>query len=434
MALQPVSGSKGEGMMRDTSAQDVVIDPRGKKPLWLAIAVLVAVALAFVVWKVGSQWVQSDLSVARERLRTGAVTEGVFVRDIPIQGVIVAAVKPTVFAPSAGRVTLAVAAGDVVTAGDVVATVESPELRSNLEQAKAELSAQRTEADRAAIEGRQVDLQNQQAVDLARVAITAAQRELRRAEASWEYKVISRQDLEQAQDEVERAELEYAHRQADAELYRERFDFEQAASELTVRQQALRVAELQRQFDELTVRAPVTGIVGTVSVEDRAAVPADSPILNIVDLTQLELEVPLAQGYADDIAIGMTGTVSYDGDIYAAIVSSISPEVENNTVATRLRFSDLQPQGLRQNQRLTGKIELDRLSNAVQVPRGAWFDSEAGRAAYVIEGDFAVRRRIVAGAASAQSIQILEGLAPGESVVLSNTTGFEGQDRILLTQ
>ena len=434
MALQPIPGSKGEGMMRDTSAQDVVIKRRSGKPVWLTIGLFTAAALVFVIWKVGSQWVQSDLSVARERLRTGVVTEGVFVRDIPIQGVIVAAVKPTVFAPSQGRVTLVVAAGDVVTAGDVVAIVESPELRSRREQAQAELSAQRTEADRAAIEGRQVDLQNQQAVDLARVAITAAQRELRRAEASWEYQVISRQDLEQAQDEVERAELEYAHRQADAKLYRERFDFEQAASKLTVRQQALRVTELQRQFAELTVLAPVTGIVGTVSVEDRAAITADSPILNIVDLTQLELEVALAQGYADDIAIGMTGTVSYDGDAYPAIVSSISPEAENNTVATRLRFNGAQPQGLRQNQRLTGKIELDRLSNAVQMPRGAWFDSEAGRAAYVIEGDFAVRRQIIAGAASAQSIQILEGLAPGESVVLSNTAGFEGQDRVLLTQ
>lgn len=417
--------------MRGTSAQDTVVD-RPRRRGWYLGGLIVLALLVWGGWETASTWFNTDHSVAGDRLRIAEVTRGEFVRDIPIQGEVVAAIKPTLFAPSAGRVNLVAAAGDVVTEGDVLAVIDSPELQNELQQAEALLSAQRTTTERETIAGRQQDLQNQQAVDLARVEVTAAERELRRAEASWEYQVISLQDLEQAQDNLERARLEFAHRQADAALYRERFEFEQQAAALEVQQQALRVEELQRQIAALTVVAPVTGIVGTVSVQNRAAVTADAPLINVIDLSRLEIEVPLPQGYADDVLVGMTATVRYEDGVYSALVASISPEVENNTVATRLRFAEQQPEGLRQNQRLTGRIELDRLAQATQVARGAWFDSDAGRAAYVIDGDYAVRRRISTGATSAQSIQILEGLSVGERVVVSNTADFEGQERILI--
>ncbi|MEL7311242.1 MAG: efflux RND transporter periplasmic adaptor subunit [Pseudomonadota bacterium] len=436
MTVRPISASDKTttGAMRDTSAQDTVVASSGGRRIWLGLAGLAGLIIAIVAAFQLADWFSLDQAYSRDRLRIGDVSRGEFIRDIPIQGVIVAAVKPTLFAPSAGRFDLRVAAGDRVSEGDVLAVIESPELMNTLAQAKAERDAERTEAERAAIEGRQQALQNQQAVDLARVAVTAAERELRRAEASWEYQVISLQDFEQAKDELERARLEFEHRRADANLYQERFNFEQKAAQFGVDQRSLAVAELERQGEALTIRAPVSGIVGTISLEDRAAVVQDTPLLNVVDLEQLELEVPLAQGYADDVSIGLTATVSYDGDTYAAVVSSISPEVENNTVATRLRFVDEQPSGLRQNQRLTGRIELDRLTSAVQVPRGSWFDAEGGRAAYVVSEDYAVRRAITTGAASAQYIQVLEGLEPGERIVLSSTSDFEGRERILLTQ
>ncbi|MEO0364440.1 MAG: HlyD family efflux transporter periplasmic adaptor subunit [Pseudomonadota bacterium] len=436
MTVRPITSDtrRPAGAMRDTSAQDSVVAKPGRRRLWITLASVLGLVVAAVGLFRLTEWFSLDQAYSRDRLRIGAVTEGEFVRDIPIQGVIVAAVKPTLFAPSPGRVNLRVAAGDRVVADDVLAVIESPELMSTLAQAKAELDAERTEAERAVIEGRQQDLQNQQAVDLARVAVTAAERELRRAEASWEYQVISLQDFEQAKDELERARLEYEHRRADADLYLERFNFERKAAQFGVDQRALAVAELERQWAALTVKAPVSGIVGTISVEDRAAVIQDTPLLSVVDLERLELEVPLAQGYADDVAIGLTATISYGGSVFDAVVSSLSPEVENNTVATRLRFSDAQPSGLRQNQRLTGRIELDRLSSALQVPRGSWFDAEGGRAAYVVEGDYAIRRSVTAGAASAQFIQIVDGLDLGEQIVLSNTSDFEGRERILLTQ
>ncbi|MEL6869094.1 MAG: efflux RND transporter periplasmic adaptor subunit [Pseudomonadota bacterium] len=422
------------GAMRDTAAQDRPIERRGRARWQWTVLIVVALAAGIGLISSANTWLRTDVSVPKERVRTAAVTRGLFVRDVAIQGDVVAAIKPTVFAPSAGRVRLQVRAGDRVTHGQALAEVASPVLDAELSRAKAALAEQQTQAEREQILGKQQDLANRQAVDLAEVAVTAAARELRRAEASWEYKVIALQDLEQARDELARAQLEYQHRLADAELYREQRAFEQRTKALSVEQQALAVAELQRQRDALNIVSPVDGIVGDLSVEDGAAVSADAALMTIVDLSQMELEVPLAQGYADDISVGMGATVSYAGQIYPAVVAAISPEVANNSVRTRLRFADAQPVGLRQNQRLTGRIEIERLDDVLMVPRGPFFDSGAGRTVYRIDGDFAVRTPIVSGAASAGFIQIIDGLSAGDEIVVSATDEFDGRDQILLTE
>ncbi|MEO1119357.1 MAG: efflux RND transporter periplasmic adaptor subunit [Pseudomonadota bacterium] len=434
MALQPVNDNTPTAAgIRGTEAQDrVVAQPRRHWAVWAALAVGLVVA-AVVLSNMASTWARADVTVARERLRIAEVTQGRFVRDVAIQGEIVAAVKPTLFAPSAGKVALRVAPGDVVSTGDVIAEIDSPTLKNSLDQARALLQSQQIALEREVITGRQTDLQNQQAVDLAEVAIKAAERELRRAEQSWEYQVISRQDYEKAVDDLARAQLEYTHKQADAQLFRERQDFEERAQALEMQQQELRVAELERQVSALSVRSPVAGVVGSLLVEDRSAVAADLPLVSVVDLTRLELEVPLVQGYADDIAVGMPATINYQGTTFAARVSSISPEVTNNTVATRIAFVDGQPEGLRQNQRLTGRIEIETVENAFMIPRGPYFNSDGGRAVYLIDGDFAIRTPVTVGATSTSVIQVLSGVNAGDRIVVSNTQAFEGAPEVLIT-
>ena len=434
MALQPVNDNTAPAAgIRGTEAQDrVIAQPRRRWPIWAALAIAL-VALVVVLTNMASTWARADVTVARERLRVAEVTQGRFVRDVAIQGEIVAAVKPTLFAPSAGKVSLRVAPGDVVAAGDVIADIDSPTLTNSLDQARALLQSQQIALEREVITGRQTDLQNQQAVDLAEVAIKAAERELRRAEQSWEYQVISRQDYEKAVDDLARARLEYTHKQADAQLFRERQDFEERAQALEMQQQELRVAELERQVGALSVRSPVAGVVGSLLVEDRSAVAADLPLVSVVDLTRLELEVPLVQGYADDIAVGMPATINYQGTTFTARVSSISPEVTNNTVATRIAFVGAQPDGLRQNQRLTGRIEIETVEDALMIPRGPYFNSDGGRAVYRVDGDFATRTPVTVGATSTSVIQVLSGVNVGDRIVVSNTQAFEGAPEVLIT-
>jgi len=171
--------------------------------------------------------------------------------------------------------------------------------------------------------------------------------------------------------------LVYQHAVADAQLNLESLQFEIKTRELLVQRQILMVEELSRKVDELTLRSPVNGIVGNLAVQQKNQVTQNQTFLSVVDLSEFELEVAIPESYADDLAIGMAAEVSLNGETHSAKLVTISPEIENNQVTGRVRFADLnadgtlsQPQGLRQNQRLTTRILMENKQAVLMVQRG----------------------------------------------------------------
>ncbi|MEE4161018.1 MAG: efflux RND transporter periplasmic adaptor subunit [Woeseiaceae bacterium] len=420
----------------DTSAQDIPLTPPSpRRKLLIILAIVVAFGLlAVLVAPAVSRWASATVSVPFDRVRTATVIRGDLVRDVSVQGRVVAAVRPTLYATASGTITLDVEAGEQVIAGQVLATVGSPELANQLEQAEASLAQRRIELDRQRIDSRQQGLEKRKAADLAEVAVIAARREMRRAEEARKRNVIPLIDYEKAQDDLRNAELAYEHAVADAKLHAERLAFELRAGEFEVDAQALAVAELHRQVDNLAIKSPVDGIVGDLLVEQKAAVSRDMPVLSVVDLSRFEIDVLVPETYADDLAIGMAAEVMTGGQQFNAEVVSVSPEVVNNQVASRVRFVGESPTGLRQNQRLTTRILLAEHSNVLMVQRGQFLDSGGGRLAYVVRDDrVAERRQIQTGARSLGAVQIVAGLEPGDRIVISNLDPFRGADTVLLT-
>ena len=133
--------------IRDTSQTDVAIERQPRRARWVVAGIAGAVMLVATAaaWPLFSRWAQAELTVPVERLRVGTVTRGDFVRDVGVQGTIVAAISPTLFAPVAGTITLEAEAGDTVSAGDVVAVLDSPDLENELAQERATLESLATE-------------------------------------------------------------------------------------------------------------------------------------------------------------------------------------------------------------------------------------------------------------------------------------------------
>jgi HlyD family secretion protein len=102
-------------------------------------------------------------------------------------------------------------------------------------------------------------------------------------------------------------------------------------------------------------------------------------------------------------------------------------------VTARLRFGEEKPAGLRQSQRLSVRIFIDRRDNVLMVDRGAFVDQEGGGFAYVVHGDVAERRPVQLGAESITKVEILQGLAVGDQIVVSGTDAFKGAPRVILS-
>ena len=422
--------------IRDTAEQDEVLQPKGRDHrVYVAGSVVVAVALVWLLGPSLARWAGADVSVPLERLRIATVERKDLVRDVSVQGRVVAAVSPTLYAPAPGTITLAVEAGAVVKNGQVLANIASPELTNTLQQAQATAERLSVQLERQRIESRQQALQKRKAADLAEVALVAAQREKRRADEANAVAVISVIDFEKAQDDLQNAELAHKHAVADADLFDERLAFELKASELELERQQLLVKDLERQVDELAMRSPVDGVVGDLLVEQKAAVARDMPVMAVVDLTRFEIDAAIPESYADDLGLGMQAEVLVGERRYAGELVAVSPEIIDNQVASRIRFSGETPVNLRQNQRLTTRILIENKPMVLTLQRGQFLESGGGRVAYVLDGDgSALRRDIATGARSLAEIEITRGLAEGDQVIISSVEPFAGADVVLLTE
>ena len=380
------------------------------------------------------RWANASVSVPIDRVRTATVQRGDLVRDVSVQGRVVAAVSPTLYASASGTITLEVDAGERVLEGQVLASVVSPELTNTLQQAESSFEQRKMELERQRIESRQLALEKRKAADLADVALVAAKREKRRADEANRLGVIPEIDFEKAQDDLRNAELAYKHAVADADLFDERLAFELRASEFDVSRQELSVADLRRQVDDLAIKSPVSGIVGDLLVAQKEAVARDTPVMAVVDLSRFEVDAQIPESYADDLVIGMSAEVLVGGERYAAQLVAVSPEIANNQVASRLRFSGNTPNNLRQNQRLTARVLLDEHNDVMLVQRGQFLDSGGGRIAYIVNDDgVAEKRQIETGARSLGAVEILAGLQPGDTIVISNLDAFRSAETVLLT-
>jgi HlyD family secretion protein len=399
--------------------------------LWIAILLILVLAGAFILPRL-SAWAGAERSVASERLRTAVVERSELVRDISVQGQIVAAVSPTLYAPAAGTVTFTVQAGADVVEGQRLAVVDSPELTNRLEQERAVLNGIETSLARSGIDARTRELAQRRVIDEAAVALTAANREYRRAQAAQAVDAISAIDYERSGDELERARLAHEHALAEAELLGDLLAFERDQLQSDVSRQALIVEELERQVARLELTSPVTGMVGNLLVAERAFVPANEALMSVVDLSAFEVEVRVPESYARDLSLAMPATVRWGQNDYAGELVAISPEISDRQVTARIRFLDEPPESIRQNQRVAATILLERKPDTLLVPRGPFFDAEGGRFAYVVDGQRAVRRPIVTGSIGTGQVEILDGLNPGERIVISDTSGFDQADTVLI--
>ncbi|HET8880694.1 MAG TPA: HlyD family efflux transporter periplasmic adaptor subunit [Solimonas sp.] len=423
-------------MIRDTSAQDRVI---ARAPWWrrqrkaLLIGGGVLLLLALIV-PVTLRSLSAGASVSRQRISIATVERGDFTRDISAEGRVVAAVSPTLYAPASGSVHFTVQAGGKVEKDQVIGSVDSPELTNKLAQERANLEALQVDYARAQLDAKQQSLVADQTLEQARIDRQTAFTEQERTRKAFELGVTPEIEVLRTQAALQKAEIALKRADTDHDLQKEGRRFDVQAKRLARDRQQLLVDDLQRQVDLLTLRSPVSGQVGQLMVTDRSTVARDAALLTVVDLSALEVEVKVAESFARDLAVGMPATIRGNGSQWNGEVSAVAPEVVNGEVTTRVRFVGDAPQGLRQSQRLSVRVVLDERKNVVMVARGPFVDLGRGTTAYVVNGDIAEKRAIRTGAASVDKVEILEGLQPGEQIVISGSDAFNDADRVALSR
>jgi HlyD family secretion protein len=424
-------------MIRDTSATDRLVEVgsnrKRKLIVYIGAGVAVVAVLAFALPHVATMF-SADSSVSASRLSFATVSRGPFVRDIAAEGKVVAAVSPTLYATSAGAVVLTVHPGDVVKKDQVLATITSPDLAAKLAQERSAADAAKVEFLRAQIDATKKRSELQKAYDNAVIDQTAGQRDLKRYEGAFAKGAVPVADVDKAKSTLDKADVTVKHAQSDLTTDNGSLTFDIQAKKLAYDRQVLLVQDLERQVEELNVKSPVDGQVGQAFIAERATVAKDAQLLSVIDLSALQVEMKVPESFARDLAIGMPGEISGNGKVWNGKVSAISPEVVNGEVAARLRFDGATPSQLRQSQRLSVRVLLDKRDNVLTVQRGSFVDESAGRYAYIVADGMADRRDIRVGASSIDKVEILSGLKEGDKIVISGADTFGDAKHVAISR
>jgi HlyD family secretion protein len=393
--------------------------------------VIVLVGLGGAGYLVRS-WLRAEKSVDMSRIRIAKVQRGTLVRDVVADGRVVAANNPTLYAIAPGTIDFHVRAGDRVSKGQIVATIASPDLRSRLAEERATLAGLESGVGRGELDVEHGRANADKLIAQAEVDRQAAAREVEINQSMFDKGVIPELELRRSQDVLKKAEIAVGHAHVEAGLAGKELTFDLGTKRQGLDRQRAVVAELERQTTALDIASPVDGQLGQWLVTQAATVAANTPVVTVVDLSAFELELKVPDSFAHDLGLGLTAEIRAGTAKYPGRVRSVSPEVVEGNVATRVEFTGNRPDGLRQNQRLTARILIEERPDVLEVDRGPSVESGGGNFAYFVEDGVAERRPIRLGALSLDKVELLAGAKVGDEIVISGADTFGDAERVRL--
>jgi HlyD family secretion protein len=225
--------------------------------------------------------------------------------------------------------------------------------------------------------------------------------------------------------EIEKKRLEISAASAEAQLSAQRVLIEK-----------LRAAyELKRkQVESLRVRAGTTGVLQQMPVEAGQRVTAGATLAKVAQPERLKAQIRIPEVQAKDVAEGQTAIVDTRNGTVQARVARIDPAATGGNVLVDLRLEGPLPAGARPDQNVEAVIEIERLAQALQIQRPAFAQPNSVLSLFRLTpgGQEAVRVQVRTGRTSVQTIEILEGLQPGDRVILSDLSAYEGAARLTI--
>jgi HlyD family secretion protein len=390
---------------------------------------LIAVAFFLYAPRGASQTIDAS------RLTISPVTKGNFDDFIPLRARVTPSLTVFIDAVEGGRVEkMLVEDGASVVAGQPIAVLSNAELQLSTLARQTEVEQQINNMRSQELALAQTRLANERAVLEAGLALDKAKRQYDREKPLADRGFVAGKQFSDTSDEYA-----YQQRRLEAIKRGQATDARLQGSQLSQQQQAAQsmqsgLALARANLDALNLRAPVTGTLSGFSIQIGQSLQRGERIGQIDSPGRNKLIAGVDEYYLGRVAIGQKASVEVNGKTYAAKVSKIYPQVQNGQFQIDLLFIGTEPAELQRGQTLQAKLVLGDPAPARLIPNGAFFNETGGAWVFVVspDGTTAVRRQVRLGRRNANSIEILDGLDPGERVITSPYTGFADKDRLVL--
>jgi HlyD family secretion protein len=327
-------------------------------------------------------------------------------------------------------------AGDLVAVGQPLLRFRNTELELDVLDREGRLVESITQLQSYEKQLEDARVANEKAAAQIQYDITRLQRTAERRDALLARGYVTRDLHEQVHDELEHNRkllpLQITSNGEQEALRRRQIP--QIRSELATLQESLKVT--RAKLDSLVVRAPVAGRLTDMDIKLGEIRTRGQRLGQIVPDTGFKLQAQIDEYYLDRVRTGQTGDVTIEDRQVPVRVTRVDPQVKNATFQVDLAFEGAMPRGLLPGQALEGRLTLGGDRPALILPAGPFLERTGGDWVMVADagGDHADRRRIKIGRRSAEQVEVLSGLKPGERVITSDYTGFEKVDRVILAR
>lgn len=406
------------------------IEVQKRRTVKRVITALIGLAAVGFVFAATIDWLRP--SIKRNDVQVARVERGRVEATLEANGTIVPLFEQVVSSPVEARVLrIERRAGDRVKTGDELLTLdtaatqlEAARLGERVAQRENDMTKLRLQLEES-IESLRAQIE-QKKLDAEIVRYTAEQKAKLRSEG-----LISEQDALAAQAQSKKAAIELRNlNDALTRTMRSR-DVQLAASNSEVTMARREREESQRQVELAMLRADRDGILTSIVNEAGATVRRGDVIARIADLSSYRVDASISDVHAARLSAGMRVRVILDGVVIAGTIENVDPRIVSGVAKFTVTLDEPSHKQLRNNQRVDVEVITGARNGALIVRRGALARTNADRA-FVVRGDNAVRVPVRFGLAGRETIEIVEGLSEGESVVISDLSEYEDVSEIKL--
>ena len=398
---------------------------------WIAAGVFVFILLLWIIF--GNHL--STLKVDRQMLTLSEAVQGQFNDYVQVNGTVQPLTTLQLSALESGIIEEKVLEeGAFVKRGDVIVRMSNSQLNIQILASEADLAEQENflRNTMVTLEQQKLDLQrerNQLNLDVQRKGRTAQQ-----YKRLFDEKLISREEYLVAQEDYDLAIQDrdlVIERQKQDSIYR---SIQVKNLEESLESMRKNMELVRQKVENLNVKSPIDGQIGTLDVTLGQSVVYGEKIGQINDLSAYKIEALVDEHYIDRVRTGLNATFTRQDNTYSLTVNKVYPDVKDGQFKADFAFSGEMPDNLRTGQTHYISLELGQPTQAIIVPKGAFYQKTGGRWIYVVspEGDKAYRREIRIGRQNPQYYEVLEGLEAGEKVIVSNYDTFGNNEMLIL--
>jgi HlyD family secretion protein len=405
------------------------IKKKYRKYIILAVIILAGLSIFLFTGNVSSVNIESD------KITINDVFKGLFNDYIQLNGQAAPIYTVYLDAVEGGRVEeRLIEEGSMVKKGDVILKLSNKDLILNILNSEAQLAEKSNFLRETRIKMEQEKLSIEREIITSNYGLLAKKRTYEQNKELFKDKLVARDELLKSEEDYQITQKTYdlmIKQQKQDSLFRE-LQVVQITANLENMQRNLNL--VKEQLHALDVKAPIDGQLGMLDAEIGQSISRGQRIGQINVLTSFKIEAEVDEHYIDRIKQGLFGFIEKEKDTLQLKIRKVYPDVRQGRFKIDLVFCDSLPDKIRTGQTYYIKLELGEPVEAMQVPRGGFFQNTGGQWIYVLDksGKFAIKRNIKIGRQNPQYYEIIEGLEPGEKVITSGYESMGDNDKVIL--